>query len=101
MDGSNLQPPVNPNQFANAREHATPPSPLYPGVSKLFYALLCLGVMMFFSQYYTFDSVIGKKLESSHASGYMKEKQRLFLCVAKNGRGLQKKLCTCYLSNAC
>ena len=49
---------------------------------------------MFFSQYYTFDSVIGKKLESSHASGYMK---RLFLCVAKNGRGLGMRQKIVYL----
>lgn len=63
MDGSNLQPPVNPNQFANAKEHTKAPSPLYPALSKLFYALLCLTVMMVFSQYYTFDSVIGKELE--------------------------------------
>ena len=54
MDGSNLQPLVN------AKEHSRAPSPLYPAVSKLLSALLCLGVMLLLSQYYTYHSVIGK-----------------------------------------
>ena len=60
MDGSNLQPLANPNQFASAKDHSRAPSPLYPAVSKLLSALLCLGVMILLSQYFSFHSVIGK-----------------------------------------
>jgi lysophospholipid acyltransferase 1/2 len=51
IDGSNLRPLDNPNQFARAKEHSQEPSTLYPVLSKFVLCLLAMALYLYLSDY--------------------------------------------------